>query len=314
MGNIIICGAPRAGTTSLYRYLGSHPLVATSSRKELNYFLGGGYIKNNFEASEHSEREYLSLFDGFNRKDEWTLEASPSYMHPGYASTVAKYICQLIPDARIVMVLRNPSSRLYSQFMGLKERAGQVKENVTFADFVAILLGNGELENIGIDAKIKHLVREGLMVGAYAEVIEKYLRFFLPKNIHIVFTDDLEKCPERSLKAICDWLGISSEIFNKFDYVIENKMVLAKNNQLYRFALTVNHWLEPILNRTPKIRNSLRKVHALLNSTTGRCIESDVGTKILLDRFYLAYNKDLNLLLKQHWPQLEQPDWLNKVL
>ena len=60
--NLFIVGAPRCGTTSLYRYLGQHPDIFMSSEKELNFFASDLYLP------QFTESEYLSFFAGAKKE------------------------------------------------------------------------------------------------------------------------------------------------------------------------------------------------------------------------------------------------------
>ena len=122
MPNFLIVGAAKAGTSSLYYYLDQHPQVFMSSIKEPRFFapeLYTDYIKDPYRsgAKEHrstpmSLEEYQSLFDAVT--DEVAIgEASTEYL---YVPKTPERIKQLIPDVRLIMVLRDPAERAFSAF------------------------------------------------------------------------------------------------------------------------------------------------------------------------------------------------------
>lgn len=119
MPNFLIVGAQKAGTTSLYHYLGQHPEVYVSPVKEPHFFNneGGGRVYAGPYPGPARRittvQEYEKLFDGVS--DEKAVgEASPSYL---YLPEVPGRIRRRIPEAKLIAVLRDPVERAYSAYL-----------------------------------------------------------------------------------------------------------------------------------------------------------------------------------------------------
>jgi Sulfotransferase family len=108
-----IIGAAKAGTTSLHYYLDQHPEVQMSTVKEPHFFAGP---ENGipFPPSRIADQgEYESLFDSsFPARGE----ASPSYTNFPRREGVPARIKQLVPDARLIYLVRNPIERTVSHY------------------------------------------------------------------------------------------------------------------------------------------------------------------------------------------------------
>ncbi|MGQ9662575.1 MAG: sulfotransferase domain-containing protein [Kiritimatiellia bacterium] len=104
--NFLIVGAPKAGTTSLFDYLGQHPEVYTPPVKEPCFFSSG------LPAFTHDLAEYEALFAGQTTQTA-IGEASTTYL---YDPDAARRIHDLLPEARIIIMLRNPAERAYSEW------------------------------------------------------------------------------------------------------------------------------------------------------------------------------------------------------
>ena len=107
-----VIGAPRCGTSAMHAYLGQHPQVYMSSRKEPLFFapdlrgLPGDRI-----GDTHA---YLALFE--DATDQRRVgEASPYYLYSAHASDAIRRQC---PDPRIIVMLRNPADMMYSDGTG----------------------------------------------------------------------------------------------------------------------------------------------------------------------------------------------------
>jgi len=104
--NLIIIGAMKCATTSLHYYLGLHPQVGMSRRKELNFFVE----ERNWQLGEAWYRSW------FSSRDVVRGEASPAYTaHPQF-SGVPERMHRLIPDSKLIYVVRDPIARLLSQY------------------------------------------------------------------------------------------------------------------------------------------------------------------------------------------------------
>lgn len=136
--DFIIIGAQKCGTTSLYSYLIQHPCVASAYKKEINFFninfnKGMAWYRSHFPSTIY--KRYIKHTFG---RDFITGEGSPDYLNHPYAP---KRIFDMIPQVKIIIMLRNPVDRAYSNYhMRVRKR----RENLTFQDAI-----NREIENIG---------------------------------------------------------------------------------------------------------------------------------------------------------------------
>jgi hypothetical protein len=187
--NFFIVGAPKAGTTSLYSYLGQHPHVYMCPVKEPSHF-APELCRDDFIFSWEG---YLRLFS--NVSDEIAIgEASACYL---FSENAARNIAARLPHARIIISLRNPVDRAFSQYLQM------LTHGVTCKSF------RGQ-----IDASLRHrekdfsLLWPFLEAGQYYEQIRRYLGEFPRSQIHISYYEDLERAPERLVMDLFSFLGV----------------------------------------------------------------------------------------------------------
>ena len=102
--DFIIIGGQRCGTSSLYKYLAAHPQIAPASRKEVHYF------DLNYQ---RGLRWYQSQFQDKQGPNMLCGEASPYYFfHP----LAAQRCASILPEVKIIVLLRDPVDRAYSHF------------------------------------------------------------------------------------------------------------------------------------------------------------------------------------------------------
>lgn len=104
--NFLILGAAKCGTTSLHRYLDTHPEISMSQVKELNFFIDPN-------CGKHLER-YRLFFDG---DAPVRGESSPYYLCAPLAPGVPERIAATIPDCKLLVMVRDPIERLLSHYV-----------------------------------------------------------------------------------------------------------------------------------------------------------------------------------------------------
>lgn len=205
--NFLVIGAPRSGTTWLYQNLKTHPDVFLSETKELHFFdrnyeKGMEFYKKNFEGSE----TYKAVG-----------EMTPQYL---FSKEVAARIKENIPNAKLIVLLRNPTDRLYSSYQNYKSK-------------------NKELTNLSFEKDLEsrpHLLEEGL----YAVGLTTYFDLFDKANVFVGFYEEVEKDPVALWKRLCNFLNIdqnfiSPYISNKIN-TAASKKYLANNKLYYYFS------------------------------------------------------------------------------
>jgi hypothetical protein len=111
--DVLVIGAMRCGTSSLYKYLGYHPSVAPSLRKEVDYFTKHYAEGVDWYRAHFPLRMRKTLSDLRPQSNLIAFEASPSYLSDARAPARA---AELLPDAKLIVLLRNPVDRAFSHW------------------------------------------------------------------------------------------------------------------------------------------------------------------------------------------------------
>jgi len=188
--SFFIVGAPKAGTTSLYFYLKQHPEVFFPEVKELNFFSApdildqGLYYKTKIiRKLEAYEALYANAGNTQIRGD-----ASVSYLlYPA----VPPKIKEMVPDARIIIMLRNPVERAYSHYL-MDKRLGYVK--ASFEDIIT-QRSTHKFQDLYYQQYVE--------VGLYADQVQRYLDSFGEKQVQIVLFEDFIKDPLTVFQKMC---------------------------------------------------------------------------------------------------------------
>jgi hypothetical protein len=180
----LIIGAQKAGTTALYAWLRKHPSVAGPSWKEVNYF-DRRFTKG--------ERWYRGNFPRA-RAGTVVLEASTGYLFHPLAPERTK---ALLPDVRLVALVRDPVSRAYSHYQHEVELG---REPLSFEEAI-------EQEDERMEGELERMLGDPayfsyawwnytyLARGLYAEQLERWLAVFPAEQLLVVHSRDLATDP-----------------------------------------------------------------------------------------------------------------------
>lgn len=200
--NLFIVGAAKAGTTSLYAHLRSHPEVWMSAWKEPHFFANVAPASQmRHLVRTFSELEYLQLFAGaeaFRVRGE----ASPSYL---WDKDAAIRISERVPEARIIILLRDPVERAYSHYLM------DVREGLQRHPFLQALLIDDKIEERRWGTR-SHLYVD---LGMYASQIRRYMDVFPREQILIVDFELLALERDRLFDELADFLKISQLGFTR---------------------------------------------------------------------------------------------------
>ena len=192
--NLFLVGAAKAGTTSVYDELARHPAIYMSPMKEPHYFsrIRPSPERSAFFPHITDEGDYKALFDGVT-EERLVGEASTSYL---WDANAAERIQSVAPDASILIMLRNPVERAYSQYWN------DVREGIEARSFADALAGE---RRSGPGAwGVTSLY---LDCGRYANQVQRYLERF-GERVLVSFFEDFVADQAGTVTEIHAFLGV----------------------------------------------------------------------------------------------------------
>lgn len=311
--NFFVVGVVKGGTTSLYNYLDQHPHIFLPRIKETNYFSAGDiradhflpqyaldvdidldrYIKSGMKKQIHiAHVEHPSHYEAlFHAVGEETAvgEISNSYMIcPG----AAKAIFNFNPEARIIVVLRNPIYRAWSQYlMNLREA------KTRNAEFISEL----ELDDAQIN-KGWGVNHQYLELGMYAGQLQRYYNLFDADQILPIFYEEYRENPDSVMGEISRFLNVDTDF--QYNFSIENNSASLPRNASLNQWLVKSGLIQTVKRLTPK---SIRKHFASALYSEKNIPRIDPNSTIWLQKYYAKDVENLASLLgskvTELWPE-----------
>ena len=297
-----IVGAPKCGTTALSEYLREHPNVFMCSPKEPFYFATDFPVYANANANNHEE--YLALFSSANDIQYVIGEASAIYL---YSNNAIQNIHDKYPDAKIIVMLRNPVDLAYSIHSQNCFGKGEDENDFNKAwDLIEKRKNGCEIPKRCRDRKMLYYDE----IARLGDQFERVIEIIPSENVLTIFSDDFFSDTKSVYKNVLNFLGLpydQKEIFNKYN---QNKT--HKLGWLGVFTQRPPKWM---VNTALKIKSIFGIKHlGLLKSIRSINVENTQRKPLsveLRQRIIDSYRSDIYKLSKltgrdlSHWLELK---------
>ncbi len=187
--NFIIVGAMKGGTSSLKHYLRQHPDVAFNTRRT-----------NFFDQNKKWAKgpEWYAAFFEHARGTKAIGETVPAYSYrPNRKVPVPERMAQVLPDVKILWILRNPIDRAYSHYW-FNVYLG--RERRPFAKALA------HHQKHGVEAQDDYKGR-----SVYVDQINLFLRYYPMEQMHILLLNDFKRDAVGAVNRVFEFLNVDPE-------------------------------------------------------------------------------------------------------
>jgi hypothetical protein len=189
-------GAPKSGTSSLYQYLMQHPDVFMSDPKEPHFFYNRSAPGSPVLVGKDLD-PYLKLFEEVSEQVR-AGEASTSYL---WLTNAAQEISRLQPEAKIIILLRDPVDRAYSHYWH------QVRDGIEPLSFDEALLCEPERVRRGLWHGLYYVEN-----GRYARQVTRYLETFGAESVRVYLFEDLIRDARSVCRDVFQFLGVDPSV------------------------------------------------------------------------------------------------------
>ena len=209
--DFIIIGSMKCGTTSLYYDICEHPCTLAAAYDEIGFFDSNFHLGINWYRSMFPRKKQI---EDVRRKEGTAItgEDTPFYF---WNPIAAKRIKKLLPNIKLITILRNPIDRAYSEY---QDWAGRESNPPSFATVVE--------NELNIQRKYPSLITEEnfkvfnqknshLLKGVYVDQLKIWRELFPKEQIFTLSTENLNSEPIAALELVFQYLNLS-------DYKIKN--------------------------------------------------------------------------------------------
>lgn len=287
--NFVIGGTEKSGTTSVFMYLSAHPQVCGSSVKETDFF------REHYQGSSEVDRQnYSKYFSRCTAEKSIVMEASPGYLGAGLV--VAPRMKTLIPDAKILFILRDPIDRLYSSFQFHKSKL-EIDQSISFDEFVQRCIRFDSGEATPAQLGVGEWFLKNLGFGRYVIGLEEFLRLYPRAQVKVMLFEDLNRDVKGFMREVCQFMNIDPGFFETYEFKKTNVTFSSKNSVLHKLALWLNSIAEPVLRQRPQLKEWAVSTYKRFNQRQEGYDPMPATARAALQQYYAASNRRLAELL-----------------
>ena len=285
--NFFIVGQTRSGTTSLMHELDQHPDI---------YFLrpewprGQGHF--GWVSDYKDDDEYLEQFTDVNNERR-IGEKNTGYL---YCPFTAERIKRLLPNAKIIMILRNPIDTMHSLHASMLYR--DAIEHIV--DFEEALAAEPIRKKENLESPNKHhpllLYRE---VIKYHIQVKRYFDAFGKENVKVIIFNDYMKNKSAILKETLEFLELSNIMIKDLNL---NPSKRYRNRQIHQAMMGNKFGIRGVLRKIPFSAKMYRKINNMpskrdeLSSALKKKLQDELKPEII--ELGSLLNRDLTFWCK----------------
>ena len=224
-----IIGGQKCGTTSLFMYLIGHPSIHSTAVKDIRFFdkyfeKGISWYKIFFPFTLQkifSEKIY--------RRNFLTCDATERYLDHPHAPHRIK---EITPNAKFIVLLRNPIDRAYSQFTRV---SGTGRDQLTFENAI-------EKEDERTNTDYKKMLENNMYWGAdyfrlsylsrgiYVDKLKRWMEVFPKERFLIIQSEEFFKDTSRIYKEVLEFLNLPNQELPEYKQIGKAKYKQPKMN------------------------------------------------------------------------------------
>lgn len=290
--NLVIAGAPKCGTSSLYRWLADHPQACGSTPKETFYLMDEGHplARPGSNFRERGLEGYAEFFGGCGGGARVRFEATTHYI---YQRTAPEVLSGLPARPRVVFLLRKPSERVYSSFRYSQNNLANVRRDLTFARFVELSKPDGGGDDAVWDelaGASAYVLRNDIRYSRYVEYVSAWVERFGRGRVDVLLFEDMKANPRAFMKSFAARVGVDASFYDSYDFPLKNETFGVRYPSLHRGVRRLNE-LVPAAG----LKGALKRVYVKAQSggaSAGRTPE-DARALEELEREFRPFNRRL---------------------
>lgn len=254
--NLLLAGAPKCGTTSVYDWLVQHPDISGGVDKELFYLLDPSDWKCNSKNNWGVHKE-LGYSKYFKKKNKYLVDGTTLTMYQQCALDFAK-----IYKPKVLIFLREPSERIYSTFKYFRDTRTVLPKNISFKEYIGKVKS---LDDFGGNNQLSGVFEQ----SRYSIYIKEWTNCVSIDNLKVIDFERLKVDKLGVMSEICEWLGVESDFYKDFNFTHKNETSAVR----FRSVNKVKEFIGKKV-KNERVKSIIRPAYDLLNKKKNLVVKS----------------------------------------
>jgi hypothetical protein len=286
--NLVIGGAPKCGTTSVFDWLVAHPDVCGSKSKEPFLLMDEEHPLRRKSLNIHDDglEAYSRAFPKCTERHKVVVEGSSQYI---YQKIAVEVLATLPTRPRVLFVVRKPSERIYSLFDYYKNKANLPKD-LSFPDFVARIANLSDAKDVLQWASRASPYVLPLNYSQYVDYLTEWRKRLGDERVRVMLFETMRADPRSSMQDICRWVGLDPSFYDAFEFTPRNRTSAVRSHGVQRIANVFARGVTP-----GPAKEAIKRLYYGIQSTGRRedRTAADEAALAVLDDYFLPFNERL---------------------
>jgi len=292
--NLIIAGAPKCGSTSLFTWLADHPEVCGTVLKETKYLVDPGTPLYTASANYLSGgvAGYQDYFAHCGTADaKWVVEGTPEYL---YRTTALDVLSALDPQPTVVFVFREPADRTYSFYQYARNNMGDISMDLSFREFLVAAQESERAAETAGHGAIAKWRDYAIRFSHYADFVDLWLARFPRNKIHAFLFEELQRDNRAFMRHVAQSLDIAPTFYDDYDFPHKRPTYRVRSQAVHRLRLAAGRLVQHKAVKTG-MRRIMRRPYAAINIAAPVHTTTEDERRVLeeLTEYFAPYNERL---------------------
>jgi hypothetical protein len=286
--NLVIGGAPKCGTTSVFDWLVAHPEVCGSKSKEPFFLMDEEHPlrRKYLNIHDHGLEAYARAFPKCTERQKIVVDGSSLYI---YQKTAIDVLAKLPTRPRVLFLVRKPSERIFSLFNYYKNKANLPKD-LSFPDFVARISNLSDPRDVLQWASRASPYVLPLKYSQYVDFLAEWRERLDDQRVRVMLFETIRADPRRAMQDLCRCLGIDPSFYDDFQFAARNRTSSIRSYGVQRVA---NFFAGAV--RSGPTKEAIKRLYYGVQSTGQRedRTAADEAAMAQLDDHFRPFNERL---------------------
>lgn len=211
--DFFLVGVMKSGTTSLYNYMIENPYIYPPLYKEIHYFDDRPHRSMRWYRTNFISQKKKDIIKRAVGKNIVTGEATPTYI---FRKSIAEKIRQSFPDTKIMILLRNPTTRAYSEFNFIKRFYKIEDDFYTYASKEMEWIGQQSYNHVE-EIYQKYSKEPTILRGVYHWFVKDYIDIFGRDKVMVINADNFFKNTDAVYREVLKFLDVEYVELPKYE-------------------------------------------------------------------------------------------------
>jgi hypothetical protein len=301
---LLLIGAPKCGTSSLFNWLSQAPSIDATAPKETYNLIDSSHpLSKDLKATPAGiTAEITKCLNDLPPGKLWHMEGTT---HNYYQELALQVSANLLPNVKTIFVMRRPADRILSSFLYTQNNLSRLSRKLDFDSYCRMLLNaeTSEIEKHIQHSASRYVLTRELHLTNYPLHLQRWRNTLGEEKIMVVVAERLFRSTCSEMRRIAEFLHLPSDTFAQGSLLRRNETKRITFQRFHRLAIALGRLIPETT-----LRREFKRLYFAAQGTGGRGKTENYKASLQeLDEYFSPQVKELKLMLKDELPEWNIP-------